>query len=360
MAYDDRFKAVLIEDLQHVCEKALDKQIKRTSIPALAELAEALCPTPNNGQADYYGEAVEAALHRAISRVGADKRANAKERREGFTELLGIGEHKGGQVMRRRDDVAPKFGRRSGEALRKAEGLLFDELAGHLLALAKEHDFFYSALLSYSTFYPDRPVYDYNSLSYNYGRYGAIDSGPVFNSFINTPSYGDERTFFDGRRSDRPPSTTYDPVRDVTKGSKVVILRIYVDNMAYVDPDDPHRSTALGARVRVRLPTATAPVLRARGYILADNADVVEDTVDLLGTEPFRLIYVPNSAVLLRDNREYGLSDSIVEDEGALIGHTVMDGVFPAGNQFEYAAFVMLKVRAVPQSAASIVSNPEI
>ena len=105
---------------------------------------------------------------------------------------------------------------------------------------------------------------------------------------------------------------------------------------------------------------ATAPVLRARGYIWADNADGVEDTVDLLGAEPFRLIYVPDSAVLLRGSREYGLSDSIVEDEGALIGHTVMDGVFPAGNQFEYAALVMLRVRVVPQSAASIASSPEI
>ena len=149
-------------------------------------------------------------------------------------------------------------------------------------------------------------------------------------------------------------------MRDVTDGDKVIILRMYVDNMAYVDRDDPYRSTAHGARVRVRLPTATAPVLRARGYIWADNADMVEDTADVIGAELFRLVYVPDSAVLLRDNREYGLSDSIVEEDGALIGHSIMDGVLPAGNQFEYAALVELKVRVVPQFATSIASNPEI
>jgi hypothetical protein len=219
----------------------------------------------------------------------------------------------------------------------------------HLLALADEHSFIYSAVRSWGTFYPDRPVYDYNSLSWDHGRYGAVDGRPVFNSFINTPSYGDERAFFDGRRGNQSNMEHWDPVADVTS-DKTAVLRIYVDNMAYVFPEDPYSSTAYGARVRIHLPTATATVLRARGYIWADNADMVEDTVDLIGYEPFRVVYVPGSAVLRRhDIYEYGLDDSIVEEEGALIGHTVMDGILPAGNRFEYAALIKVTVRIITE-----------
>lgn len=169
----------------------------------------------------------------------------------------------------------------------------------------------------------------------------------MFNSFINTPSYGDERAFFDGRRGNQSNMEHWDPVANVTS-DETAVLRIYVDNMAYVHPDDPYSSTAYGARVRIRLPTATATVLRARGYIWADNAKMVEDTVDLIGHEPFRVVYVPGSAVLMRhDIYVYGLDDSIVEDDGALIGHSVMDGVLPAGNLFEYAALVKITVRII-------------
>src|SRR5690349_12346600 len=52
-------------------------------------------------------------------------------------------------------------------------------------------------------FGPNRPTFDYNKFdpsksctdpSQANGRCGSMD-GPVFNSFINTPSYGDERNF---------------------------------------------------------------------------------------------------------------------------------------------------------------------
>jgi hypothetical protein len=359
-AYDDRFKAALSEDVRHVYEKGLGEKARRESMPALAELAEAVCATPNDGEDDYYAQVIEAVLHDAIDRVGDDRHVKSDERREGFRELLGIGLYLGGGIMRRRDEAAPKFGLGSGESLRndkrgdrKVIDLLIEELLEHLLTLAEEHHFSSSALQSWTTFYPDRPVYDYNSLSYDHGRYGALDGRPVFNSFINTPSYGDERAFFDGRRNDHPTDTNYDPIIDVTDGSKTVVLRMYVDNMAYVDLDDPYRTIAKGARVRVHLPTATATVLRARGYIWADNADMVEDTVDLIGNEAFRVVYVPGSAVLQRHRYEYGLSDSIVEEEGALIGHSIMDGFLPAGNQFEYTALVKVMVRVITGDTAT-------
>jgi len=56
-------------------------------------------------------------------------------------------------------------------------------------------------------FYPDRPVFDYQKRARDCAsvtrpdtrrsRCGAVD--PVFNSFVNTPSYGDERAFLDAR-----------------------------------------------------------------------------------------------------------------------------------------------------------------
>src|ERR1035437_6421582 len=68
----------------------------------------------------------------------------------------------------------------------------------------------------HAEFYPIRPTFDYNKYDPNNlncndpnniaaqnGRCGSLN-GPVFDSFINTPSYGDERAFFDGHRSDMP------------------------------------------------------------------------------------------------------------------------------------------------------------
>jgi hypothetical protein len=329
-------------------------------MPALAELAEVVCAKPNDGGDDYYAQVVEALLHKSIDRIGDDGPISSDERRTGFRELFGIGEDPGGDLTRRRDDAALSLGFSSGDSLRKADrggryviDIFLEEIVEQLLVLANEHDFFYSALQSWSTFSPDRPVYDYNSLSWDYGRYGAVDGRPTFNSFINTPTYGDERTFFDGRRGDQPINTNYDPVRDVTEGSKIAVLRIYVDNMAYVDSSNPYKSTAHGTRVRVYLPTASAKVLRARGYIWADNTDMVEDTVDLISNDPFSVAYVPGSAVLQRHKYEYELSDSIVDEEGALIGHSIMDGIFPAGNQFEYTALVEVTVRVIRTEAPS-------
>src|SRR5476651_585071 len=56
---------------------------------------------------------------------------------------------------------------------------------------------------------PDRPVFDWNNPAQQVGS----TTGPVFNSFINTPFYGDERTFFDAGRTDQ--ITTSSGFKDV-------------------------------------------------------------------------------------------------------------------------------------------------
>lgn len=209
-------------------------------------------------------------------------------------------------------------------------------------------------------FYPDRPVFDYNKSgngncadpanpARDGGRCGSLN-GPVFNSFINTPSYGDERAFFDGRRSDQAANTNKDDIVDVNKGSKEVVLRTYVHNNANQATNSTN-GVAKDTKVRVALPTATEQVLRARSYISASNAAMVEDTADLMGTEKFKVEYVPGSAKLLRGTASYSLSDSIVTT-GAPIGDTAMNGNLPGC--FDYAALVEIKVKVVVQE------NPEL
>jgi uncharacterized repeat protein (TIGR01451 family) len=193
-------------------------------------------------------------------------------------------------------------------------------------------------------------------------------NGPVFNSFINTPSYGDERPFFDARLSDGAVGSTSDPVQNVTEDAgKEVTLRVYVHNNANQSTDclpehlDANGnctqidSNAVGiahnAKVSITLPTATAATLRARADISASNATMVEDTVDMTGGEPFTVSYVPGSAVLLRNNISYPLSDGIVNG-GALIGNTVMDGNLPGC--FNYAALVEIKVKITPKPTPNL------
>ena len=203
--------------------------------------------------------------------------------------------------------------------------------------------------------YPQRPLYDYSiqgtgdcgdpsNPAADHGRCGPLD-GPVFNSFINTPSYGFEPAFLDARRTQETQAGAHgDPLYGVNVGDSVT-LRVYVNNNA--NENFGERTTAAGTRVTIATPTGSAAALRVRATIHADNAVPadVEDTVDLVGGEPFRLEYIPGSARLYTDaGGPYRLSDSIAEETGALIGYGAMNGVFKAG--FDRDAVVQLEVRA--------------
>lgn len=203
-------------------------------------------------------------------------------------------------------------------------------------------------------FYPDRPTYNYNKFDPNNlncndpnniatqnGRCGSMD-GPVFNSFVNTPSYGDERAFFDGRRADAATNTNANVITNVNDGSKEVVLRMYVHNNANQNTNASGKGIAHNAKARILLPTDTQSVLRARAYISANNAALVEDTVDMTGSEKFNVSYVAGSAKLLRGNSQYALSDNIVTT-GAPIGDKAMNGELPGC--FDYAALIEVRVK---------------
>jgi len=152
-----------------------------------------------------------------------------------------------------------------------------------------------------------RPTYDYikydphrqdctdaSSLSADHGRCGPSD-GPDFNSFINTPSWGDERAFFDAYRSDQGPRSTADILN--VSGAGEAILRIYVNNDA--NEHFGYRTIASGTTVRVTIPTGAANALRARAYISAENAlpSEVTDTTELVSSRKFRVVYVPGRMI---------------------------------------------------------------
>lgn len=209
-------------------------------------------------------------------------------------------------------------------------------------------------------FYPDRPVFNYNKYDANNqncddpnnpaangGRCGSMN-GPVFNSFINTPSYGDERYFTDGYRTDQGKASTKDTIANVTEGSKQVVIRMYVHNNANESTNASGKGVAKNAKVKLELPKTSGSSLQAVGAISASNASEVSDTVYMTANRSFRVEYVPGSAKLLRNTNSYALSDSIVTS-GAPIGYNTMNGELPGC--FGYAALVEVTVNIVPDSS---------
>lgn len=214
---------------------------------------------------------------------------------------------------------------------------------------------------SNAEYYPARTPFDYskpcNANDSNiYDRCGSL-TGPVFNSFINTPSYGDERAFVDARRSDQTSAGSFKNVlTNVTGGSKEIVVRLYVHNNANQSTNASGLGVAKNTKVRVSVPTATAQALRARGYISADNASpkLVEDTVDFTAPSKFKVSYITGSARLYdNDNFKNGvkLSDSIV-GSGALIGSDKLDGKFKGC--FEYEAVIQVRLKVTPASIPQV------
>lgn len=223
-----------------------------------------------------------------------------------------------------------------------------------------------------ASFSPNRPTYDYDVYDPNntncadpsnpgahFGRCGAL-TGHALDSFINTPSYGDERYFFDARLSNQSEDANTDPLTGVKVGSTVV-LRAYVDNDTATNPADSESSNTRDTRIQVNLANISVDevashewVLQPQAFISASNAQTVEDGVNLVGTEPFALQYEAGSAELLRNNNTYSLSHEIVGSRGAPIGLLYMNGDLPAGNDFDAAALIELRARVVS------VAPPEI
>lgn len=191
---------------------------------------------------------------------------------------------------------------------------------------------------------PNRPVFDWNNPA---DRKGSLN-GPVFNSFIHTPTYGDERAFVDAKdAANTKPGGFSDTVSAV--GGKVYTIRAYIHNNANQSTNASGLGVAKNTKVRFKILSGMANGNEVTGYISADNAapKMVYDTVKLKNnSKAFSLEYVPGSARIENNAHPYpgvALSDNIVGNNGVAIGYSQMNGNLPGC--FQYTAIVTIKVK---------------
>lgn len=224
----------------------------------------------------------------------------------------------------------------------------------------------------FAGFGPERMVFDWNNnpgtcdLAANRGdRCGSIT--PVFNSFINTPSYGDERNFAriaEVVPGQAPTHADYAETKTATPG-KEYWVRTLVHNDAnqnmncspehrdpatndctQIDPGSP--GIATNTRVKLEIAEGVANGVDVMTKVSADNAtpQTVWDTATLANeTQGFSVSYVNGSAVLYNQVFTSGtpLSDAINSSTGVQVGYDQMNGSMPGC--FEYAAYVYVKVK---------------
>jgi uncharacterized repeat protein (TIGR01451 family) len=192
-------------------------------------------------------------------------------------------------------------------------------------------------------FGPNRPVFDWNNPDQ---RQGSL-TGPVFNSFINTPVYGDERAFLDAKDASITQAGGFQDQVPVTPGNEYLV-RMYVHNNANQSTNADGTGIARNTRVRIHMHEGLANGHGITGYISADNATPAQvwDTVDFRNeSTAFAVEYVPGSARIQNSVYPQGISlpDAIVSGQGVQIGHDQMNGNMPGC--FEYAAYVTIRVR---------------
>lgn len=188
---------------------------------------------------------------------------------------------------------------------------------------------------------PNRPIKDWNKPADRTGF-----DHVTFNSFINTPNYGDERAFYDAKDATNTSSGGFKDEVNVHDGQEL-ILRSYVHNGANQSLNESGKGIAKNTRIRVLLPSGTERALRSLSYISADNAKpgTVSDTVDFVNEQPFRLEYVSGSARAFTNAvpSGYQVADSIVNG-GAKIGYNGPDGRIPGCFEFDMIVTIKVKV----------------
>ncbi len=215
---------------------------------------------------------------------------------------------------------------------------------------------------------PDRPVFDWNNPADRIGS--AV--GPVLNSFVNTPTYGDERAFVDAKNATNTNPGGFADTVDVVPGQEYTI-RAYVHNNGNQDLNDAahdFKSVATNTRVHFKVLPGVANGNEVTGYISADNAvdrngnplRTVFDTVKLKNdNQAFSLEYEPGSARLESNVHPFpgvALPDAITSDQGVLIGDN-QDGKL--SGCFDFTEIIVIKVKVVAPAlqVSKLVSSVE-
>lgn len=206
-------------------------------------------------------------------------------------------------------------------------------------------------------FGPGRPTYDWNKYNPNlsctdpsqaFGRCGSMD-GPVFNSFVNTDTYGDERNF--GRIAEvvanqSPVEADFGETKQAQPG-KEYWVRTFVHNNANQNTNDSGVGVARDVKVRVAIAPGTANGVDIMSYVSSSNAKqkLVWDSSTLVNdTKAFAVDYIPGSARVYNQAHQTGapISDEIMSATGTPFGFDNMDGNLPGC--FQYSAYVYVKV----------------
>lgn len=225
-----------------------------------------------------------------------------------------------------------------------------------------------------SAYGPNRPTYDWNKYNSSasctdpsnaYGRCGSMN-GPVFDSFINTPSYGDEENFNTIApvvAGQAPNNASYSETTTAISGNEYWVRTLVhnnanqnlnclpehrnpsTNNCNQIDPGSP--SIATGAKIRMAIASGQANGVDIETYISADNSapKLIWDTSTLVNkNQAFEVSYVPGSAVIYNGAHQQGLalSDNIASANGTALGYNQMDGVIPGC--FDYSSYVYFKV----------------
>lgn len=189
---------------------------------------------------------------------------------------------------------------------------------------------------------PDRPTFTWaNPATYI-----------TFNSITDNPQAGNERSFYGVRDVNNPQTSKTLTVQD----NQELVFQVYFHNNAASNLN----LVATNTRVKMLLPPNPTTSAISYAYISADNATpaVVGDTVQVTGARPFTLSYENGTAQIWNEVlRGTVLNDSIVTNNGALIGYDKLTGELPGCSHFSGYATIKVRVH-MPTPPAPATTTP--
>ena len=186
------------------------------------------------------------------------------------------------------------------------------------------------------------------TLNWTKNKIGFLD-GAHFNSYENTPYYGNELAFVDAKRAS---DSDYGGFQDrIENAAGRYRIRAYLHNNAA----DGVGLDARGTTIRFDVPSGVANEFGISGLIAASNSvpSQIYDVVELANdNRSFDLDFVNGSGRVYSNAHPDGLvlSDEIVGD-GVVLGFESLDGVVPAG--FEHQLLVTIDVNVVYEATSS-------
>lgn len=206
---------------------------------------------------------------------------------------------------------------------------------------------------------PAREVFDYNTPT---GRQGSLN-GPVFNSMINTPAYGDERNITTVRPA--AGGAWKDEVQ--VKPGEEYDVRAYIHNNANSATNASGLGVALNTKLRMSIPQDQyGTSIEPRSYISLSNVRPGGPSTVFDGTffksadgKRFKLDYQEGSAKIYNSNGQImiqsSLPDSLISANGTPIGSqpgSAQDGKWLGCS--EHSGWVIVRIKVVGEPVPEV------